>query len=157
MDLRGHGESSVVEEWDWDAAVGDVAAVVAELGMRRPVVVGHSLGRHGRVGYGARHQDVAGVDERGRQRPDAAVDVAGVGRPTDALAKFEELKAKGAAEALEARTARRLRSPRSHSSSCGSGPQKSGISAAMLEAGARRGDAHRRRRPRPVEPDVASG
>ncbi|MFG1753556.1 alpha/beta fold hydrolase [Streptosporangium sandarakinum] len=43
MDLRGHGESGEAP-WSWREALGDVAAVVEEHGLHRPVVVGHSLG-----------------------------------------------------------------------------------------------------------------
>lgn len=43
MDLRGHGESGAAP-WSWREVLGDVAAVVEEFGLRRPVIVGHSLG-----------------------------------------------------------------------------------------------------------------
>lgn len=43
MDLRGHGESGEAP-WSWKEALADVAAVVDEVGLRRPVIVGHSLG-----------------------------------------------------------------------------------------------------------------
>ncbi|MFC7645581.1 alpha/beta fold hydrolase [Streptosporangium lutulentum] len=43
MDLRGHGESGQAP-WSWREALADVAAVVTEYELRRPVIVGHSLG-----------------------------------------------------------------------------------------------------------------
>ncbi|MDP9863284.1 MULTISPECIES: alpha/beta fold hydrolase [Streptosporangium] len=43
MDLRGHGESGAAP-WSWREVLVDVAAVVEEFGLRRPVIVGHSLG-----------------------------------------------------------------------------------------------------------------
>lgn len=42
-DLRGHGGTPAAP-WSWDAALGDVEAVVAEVALREPAVVGHSLG-----------------------------------------------------------------------------------------------------------------
>ena len=138
MDLRGHGESSEVDEWDWDAAVDDVRAVVADLGMRRPVVVGHSLGGMVAAEFAARTDDCAGivnVDGSGQTLPSTWP-----GWTTeDALAKFEELKAKSDAamgsgpdgstpEEAEAALAQLIEWGR-----------KTGISEAMLEAGARRG------------------
>jgi pimeloyl-ACP methyl ester carboxylesterase len=43
MDLRGHGESGEAP-WSWEEAPADVAAVVEEFGLHRPMIVGHSLG-----------------------------------------------------------------------------------------------------------------
>lgn len=43
VDLRGHGGSSHLP-WEWEAVLDDVATVVEERGLERPVVVGHSLG-----------------------------------------------------------------------------------------------------------------
>ncbi|MEU4540416.1 alpha/beta hydrolase [Streptosporangium sp. NPDC023825] len=43
MDLRGHGESGEAP-WSWEEALADVAAVVEEFGLHRPMIVGHSLG-----------------------------------------------------------------------------------------------------------------
>ncbi len=44
LDLRGHGESSDGPAYGADALVGDVAAVVEQLGLDAPRLVGHSLG-----------------------------------------------------------------------------------------------------------------
>jgi len=43
MDLRGHGRSGG-DGWSFDAALSDVEALVDALGLRRPAIVGHSLG-----------------------------------------------------------------------------------------------------------------
>jgi pimeloyl-ACP methyl ester carboxylesterase len=138
MDLRGHGESSIVEEWDWDGAVADVRAVIDDLGMRRPVVVGHSLGGMVVSEYGARNDDVAGVvnvDGSGQTLPSTWP-----GWTTeDALAKFEELKAKGDAEAKDAPDGMTAEEAEESLEQLRAWAQKTGISAEMLEAGARRG------------------
>ncbi len=44
LDLRGHGESSDGPGYGVDALAGDVAAVVAQLALDAPLLVGHSLG-----------------------------------------------------------------------------------------------------------------
>lgn len=44
LDLRGHGASGTAERYDLEAMASDVGAVVAELGLDRPHLVGHSLG-----------------------------------------------------------------------------------------------------------------
>ncbi|GAB4330932.1 MAG: alpha/beta fold hydrolase [Dehalococcoidia bacterium] len=44
VDLRGHGESSPATSGALAELAGDVAAVVAALGLERPALVGHSLG-----------------------------------------------------------------------------------------------------------------
>ncbi|PSL05400.1 pimeloyl-ACP methyl ester carboxylesterase [Haloactinopolyspora alba] len=43
LDLRGHGRSGD-GPWQWDAVLDDIEAVVAQLGLAAPAVVGHSLG-----------------------------------------------------------------------------------------------------------------
>ena len=43
IDLRGHGRSSD-GPWSWSAAVSDVTAVIDQLDLQRPAIVGHSLG-----------------------------------------------------------------------------------------------------------------
>jgi pimeloyl-ACP methyl ester carboxylesterase len=138
MDLRGHGESSIVEEWSWDGAVDDVRAVVAELGMERPVVVGHSLGGMVAAEFAARSNDCAGiinVDGSGQTLPSTWP-----GWTTeDALAKFEELKAKGDAEAQGAPDGVTPEESEEGLGKLREWAKNAGISAAMLEAGARRG------------------
>lgn len=45
LDLRGHGESDAPEgDYSMPTFAGDVAWLIAELGLERPVVVGHSMG-----------------------------------------------------------------------------------------------------------------
>jgi pimeloyl-ACP methyl ester carboxylesterase len=44
IDLRGHGASSAAQEYSMQSLVGDVRAVVEEVGLVEPAVVGHSLG-----------------------------------------------------------------------------------------------------------------
>jgi pimeloyl-ACP methyl ester carboxylesterase len=138
MDLRGHGESSVVEEWDWDKAVDDVDAVASALSMQRPIVVGHSLGGMVASEFAARNDDCAGiinVDGSGQTLPSTWP-----GWDTDeALRKFAELKEKGAAEALDAPDGMTPEEAEDGLVKLREWAEKTGISAAMLEAGARRG------------------
>lgn len=44
MDLRGHGDSGTADAYDLGVMAGDVAALVAELGLTDVHLVGHSLG-----------------------------------------------------------------------------------------------------------------
>jgi pimeloyl-ACP methyl ester carboxylesterase len=44
VDLRGHGESPPAPEYSMPSMAGDVRAVVEELGLGEPALVGHSLG-----------------------------------------------------------------------------------------------------------------
>ncbi|MEV7623020.1 alpha/beta hydrolase [Actinoplanes sp. NPDC089786] len=60
MDLRGHGRSGD-GPWSWDAALADVAAVVVQLELARPAVVGHSLGGMIAALWGERHPETPGV------------------------------------------------------------------------------------------------
>lgn len=59
VDLRGHGDSDRDPEcrYDYDFHVADLEAVLAQLGIERFVLVGHSLG--GRIGtlFAGRHPD----------------------------------------------------------------------------------------------------
>ena len=43
-DQRGHGASDVAEDYSQASFVGDLAAVLGELGLEEPILVGHSLG-----------------------------------------------------------------------------------------------------------------
>lgn len=61
MDLRGHGRSERVESYEWDDHLADVGAVVRESGLRRPWLVGHSLGGMIAVRYAASARPCAGV------------------------------------------------------------------------------------------------
>jgi pimeloyl-ACP methyl ester carboxylesterase len=55
MDLRGHGASSAAQEYSMQSLVGDVRAVVEEVGLGEPAVVGHSLGASIAAVYAAVH------------------------------------------------------------------------------------------------------
>ena len=55
MDLRGHGASSTAQEYSMQSLVGDVHAVVEEVGLGEPAVVGHSLGASIAAVYAAAH------------------------------------------------------------------------------------------------------
>jgi esterase len=73
IDLRGHGESDPAEDGDYSlqALAADVAAVADQLGLRRFLLAGHSLGATVAIEYAGHHLDrVAGlllVDPNGDQ------------------------------------------------------------------------------------------
>jgi pimeloyl-ACP methyl ester carboxylesterase len=60
VDLRGHGRSGDAP-WSWDAVLGDIAAVAAQLNLDRPAMVGHSLGGAIAALWGRQHPDSPGV------------------------------------------------------------------------------------------------
>src|SRR2546430_2967487 len=72
LDLRGHGESGAAP-WSWPGALADVSAVVDELHLDRPVVIGHSLGGMVAALWATQHDDCP-----------LAVNVDGHGNPTRA-------------------------------------------------------------------------
>jgi pimeloyl-ACP methyl ester carboxylesterase len=55
VDLRGHGASSPGPEYSTLSLIGDVRAVVDELALGEPALVGHSLGATTVAGYAAIH------------------------------------------------------------------------------------------------------
>jgi pimeloyl-ACP methyl ester carboxylesterase len=64
IDLRGHGDSDPAENGDYSipGLVGDVEATADQLGLRRFVLVGHSLGASVAIEYAGRHPErVAGL------------------------------------------------------------------------------------------------
>ncbi len=65
LDFRGHGESSAAPEYGMAALVGDVRAVVEDLSLGNPALVGHSLGGSAAAVYAAVHgaRAVVCVDE----------------------------------------------------------------------------------------------
>ncbi len=73
LDFRGHGESDPAEDGDYSihGLAGDVAAVADQLGLRRFILAGHSLGAAAAIEYAGRHPArVAGlllVDPNGDQ------------------------------------------------------------------------------------------
>ncbi|MDH6576240.1 alpha/beta hydrolase [Kitasatospora sp. MAP5-34] len=62
MDLRGHGRSALASSYTWDDHLGDVDAVIHGLGLRRPWLVGHSLGGMIAVRYAASRECAGVVD-----------------------------------------------------------------------------------------------
>ena len=60
MDLRGHGRSGD-GPWTWDAALGDLAAVVVQMELTSPAIVGHSLGGILAALWAQRHPESPGV------------------------------------------------------------------------------------------------
>jgi pimeloyl-ACP methyl ester carboxylesterase len=64
LDLRGHGqsESPAGNDYAVESLAGDVAAVVDELGLKRFVLVGHSMGGSAAIAYAGAHPErVAGL------------------------------------------------------------------------------------------------
>jgi pimeloyl-ACP methyl ester carboxylesterase len=64
IDLRGHGESDPAEDGDYSirGLAGDIEAVVDQLGLRRFMLAGHSLGSVVAIDYASRHPErVAGL------------------------------------------------------------------------------------------------
>lgn len=55
LDLRGHGASSRTAEYSMVSLVGDVRAVVDEVALGEPAIVGHSLGASIAAVYAAAH------------------------------------------------------------------------------------------------------
>lgn len=64
LDLRGHGESDPADDGDYtiQGLAGDVVAVADQLGLRRFLLAGHSLGSAVAIEYASRHPErVAGL------------------------------------------------------------------------------------------------
>lgn len=64
LDLRGHGESDPADDGDYSITglAADVEAVADQLGLRRFVLAGHSLGSAVAIEYASRHSErVAGL------------------------------------------------------------------------------------------------
>ncbi|MEU8632460.1 alpha/beta fold hydrolase [Amycolatopsis sp. NPDC048633] len=55
FDLRGHGLASAAAGYSFDGFLGDLAAVMAEVGPVKPVLVGYSLGADLAVHHAAAH------------------------------------------------------------------------------------------------------
>ncbi|UBU14122.1 alpha/beta fold hydrolase [Nonomuraea gerenzanensis] len=81
MDLRGHGESGAAP-WSWPAALADVAAVADAYALRRPMIVGHSLGGMVAALWAAEHPEcplAVNLDGHGNPtRPEQFADLDGV-------------------------------------------------------------------------------
>ena len=61
MDARWSGQSGDSDRYDWGDLVGDVEAVVAQVGLTSPVVGGHSWGGMIAAYYGAAHPEARAV------------------------------------------------------------------------------------------------
>ena len=60
-DQRGHGASGTSDDYSPSAFCEELAAVLGELGLEKPILVGHSLGATIALEYAAAHGDCAGV------------------------------------------------------------------------------------------------
>lgn len=86
VEPRGHGDSGV-GPWTWPAVLGDLADVVAELGLDRPAVIGHGLGGVIAALWGGEHPEcplVVSIDGHGN--PTRPEQLGGVEVPPGALA-----------------------------------------------------------------------
>lgn len=102
-DLRCHGASGD-RAWTWPDVLDDVAAVVNEMGLNRPAVVGHSLGGMVAVMWGTEHSECPlAVNVDGHGNPRSAVQY-------DGLDPAEAARAHGAMSAFVA-DARRAPEP----------------------------------------------
>src|SRR5215207_8620868 len=62
VDARGHGQSQAAEQDYSDLDLGhDLAGVITALGLRRPAVLGHSMGAATALAMAGAHPDVPGV------------------------------------------------------------------------------------------------
>jgi len=92
MDLRGHGRSGD-GTWTWDAGLADLAAVVVQLDLNRPAVVGHSLGGMLAALWGQRHPESAGVVSLNGNPPPTRPDQLPGLDPDKAAAELARLRA----------------------------------------------------------------
>jgi pimeloyl-ACP methyl ester carboxylesterase len=93
LDLRAHGRSGD-GPWSWDAALGDLAAVVVQMELDRPAIVGHSLGGMLAALWGQRHPEAPGVVSLdGNPPPTRPEHLPGLAPATaaDELARLHEL------------------------------------------------------------------
>ena len=59
-DARGHGLSDPPKPGDaWDVQADDLAGLIRELGLQRPVVMGHSMGSFAAAAFAAKYPDAA--------------------------------------------------------------------------------------------------
>jgi pimeloyl-ACP methyl ester carboxylesterase len=65
IDMRGHGESSLASTYDAPSMAHDVAAVLADLDVAAPLVVGHSMGGIVVTAFAAQHacRGVLNIDQ----------------------------------------------------------------------------------------------
>jgi pimeloyl-ACP methyl ester carboxylesterase len=98
VDMRGHGRSGKAL-WSWTEAATDISAVIAELGLREPALVGHSLGGILAAVWAAGHPECPlAVNLDGRTNPTTPEQYSGV----DAEAAHSAIRASLDAELAEA-------------------------------------------------------
>jgi pimeloyl-ACP methyl ester carboxylesterase len=91
MDFRAHGRSGKAP-WLWPAVIDDVNAVVDQLGLVRPVIVGHSLGGMVAALWASTHPDCPlAVNADGHNLPKAPHQFAGL--DAEALAAIRDFRA----------------------------------------------------------------
>ena len=97
MDLRGHGRSGD-GPWTWDAGLADLAAVVVQMELDRPAVVGHSLGGMVAALWATGHPECPlAVNADGHGNPTRADQYAGTADPAAVAALQETLEGMRAA------------------------------------------------------------
>lgn len=57
LDQRGHGDSEwePTADYSFDAQIRDIEGFIEKLGLKRPLLVGHSMGGFAAIGYSMRH------------------------------------------------------------------------------------------------------
>lgn len=75
-DERGHGRSSSTVDWSLRARVADIDCVIREVGLRNPLIIGHSMGANLAVLYAGTNLTCRGV---------VAVEATAVGLAEDAV------------------------------------------------------------------------
>jgi pimeloyl-ACP methyl ester carboxylesterase len=61
LDQRGHGQSDRPDHgYDFETVIGDLHSLISELGLERPIIVGHSWGGDVAMEYAVAYPEVAG-------------------------------------------------------------------------------------------------
>jgi pimeloyl-ACP methyl ester carboxylesterase len=88
LDLRGHGRSGD-GPWEWDAVLADLDAVVEQLGLGSPAIVGISLGGMLATLWASAHPDCPGaVSLDGNPTPSRPDQLPGLDEPEAELARL---------------------------------------------------------------------
>lgn len=61
LDMRGNGASDDADDYSWPALASDIHAVIRELELAQPLLLGHSWGGQLVTYYASQYQDCAGV------------------------------------------------------------------------------------------------